>query len=102
MQARDEVQPMSIPAETPAAVITFPLSTKRSSGRTSISRPNVGSSSSDCQCVVAGLPSSSPAAASTREPVQSLATTVPPLERPRIQSSTVSSASSRRVPRPPG
>ena len=51
---------MSIPAETPAAVITLPLSTKRSSGRTSISGPSVGSSSSDSQCVVAGLPSSSP------------------------------------------
>src|SRR5437763_616302 len=93
---------MSIPAETPAAVITAPVSTKRSSGRTSISRPSVGSSSSDCQWVVAGLPSSSPAAASTSEPVQTLATTVPPPASPRTQSSTASSFSSVRVPRPPG
>ena len=46
---------MSIPAETPAAVITWPLSTKRSSGRTSISLPSVGRSSSEPQCVVAAL-----------------------------------------------
>jgi hypothetical protein len=36
---------MSMPAETPAAVMTSPLSTKRSSGRGVISRPS-GSSSS--------------------------------------------------------
>ena len=36
---------MSIPAETPAAVMILPVSTKRSSGRTSIPFPNDSSSS---------------------------------------------------------
>ena len=60
---------MSIPAETPAAVITSPASTNRSS-RTST--PRARSRSTDPQCVVAGFPSSAPAAWSTNEPVQTL------------------------------
>ena len=90
---------MSIPADTPAAVITSPLSTKRSSGRTSISRPSVGSTSSEPQCVVAGRPSSRPASASTSEPVQTLVTSAPRSAWPRTQARTASSPSCGLVPR---
>ena len=58
---------MSMPDETPAAVIILPCSTtRRDVGRA----PKLPSSSISSQCVVASSPSSSPAAASTSEPVQ--------------------------------
>ncbi len=57
---------MSMPADTPAAVITLPRSTTRSSTGTA---PSSRSSSRASQCVVASTPSSTPAAASSSEPV---------------------------------
>ena len=53
---------MSMPADTPAAVITSPSSTYRSSGRTSMLGSSSRSRSSEPQWVVAGRPLSSPAA----------------------------------------
>ena len=58
---------MSMPDDTPAAVITLPRSTTRSDVGLAPSSP---SSSSSIQCVVASTPSRIPAAASTSEPVQ--------------------------------
>ena len=54
---------MSIPAETPAAVMTSPSSTNRSSGRTSIVGSSSTRRSSVLQCVVAGRSRKRPAAA---------------------------------------
>ncbi len=57
---------MSMPDETPAAVITLPCSTTRL--LTGVA-PNSASVSSAIQCVVASSPSRIPAAPSTSEPV---------------------------------
>jgi len=54
---------MSIPADTPAAVTISPLSTKRSSGRSSIVGSSSARSGSALQYVVAGRPERNPAAA---------------------------------------
>src|SRR6478672_5866134 len=60
------VSAMSIPDETPAAVITLPCSTTR---RETGVAPNLASASSTSQCVVASSPSRMPAAPSTSEPL---------------------------------
>jgi hypothetical protein len=93
---------MSIPAETPADVITFPSSTNRTSARTWMSWPRLASSSSDAQCVVAALPSSRPASANTSAPVQTLVMSVPRAARPRSHPLIASSPSWATVPWPPG
>jgi hypothetical protein len=58
---------MSIPADTPAAVITLPCTTTR---RATAVAPSDASVSSSSQCVVASSPSRIPAAASSSDPVQ--------------------------------
>ena len=58
---------MSIPDETPAAVITLPCSTTRFEVERA---PSLSSVSSSSQWVVASRPSSTPAAPSSSEPVQ--------------------------------
>jgi hypothetical protein len=54
---------MSMPAETPAEVMTSPSSTHLSPGRTSIDGSSLARCSSEPQWVVAGRSRSSPAAA---------------------------------------
>ena len=92
---------MSIPAETPAAVTTSPLSTKRSSGRTSIVGSIWLSESSEPQWVVAGRSFSTPAVAKTWAPVQTLVIKAP-LSRVRRTQSSTGSFSSNPPTRPPG
>ena len=64
--------------------------------------PYFGSTSMAPQCVVAVSPSSSPAAASTSEPVHTDVVNVDVSWAVRTQSSTSSSCSRSRVPKPPG
>ncbi len=58
---------MSIPAETPAAVITFPCTTTRAFTGMA---PKPASNAIASQCVVASRPFRIPAAPSTSAPVQ--------------------------------
>src|SRR2546430_5716743 len=60
-------RPMSMPEETPAAVTYLPSNTTRS---VTGAAPSCPSSSMASQCVVARRPVSRPAAARTRDPVQ--------------------------------
>jgi hypothetical protein len=60
----------SIPAANPAEVSTSPSSTNSTFSSTSTSGWSRRIASANFQCVVAGRPSSSPAAASTKAPVQ--------------------------------
>ena len=63
---------MSIPALTPELVTTSPSSTKRWAALISMVGSIRASSSICSQCVVAGRPQRSPAAAYTRDPVHTL------------------------------
>jgi len=93
------VRAMSIPEDTPAAVITLPCSTTRLRvGRAPYSR----SRSRDIQCVVASSPFRIPAAASSIEPVQTDVVHWLVSWAARIQSSSGFGVSSARVPKPPG
>lgn len=60
----------SIPADTPAVVITFPLSTQRTSERTSVCGASFLNRSIAPYQVVAFFPSSTPALAKMKAPVQ--------------------------------
>ena len=90
---------MSIPDDTPAAVMILPCSTTRSDVGVA---PNSFSMSSAAQCVVAFFPCSSPAAPSSSEPVHTDVVHVLPASIARIHSSVASSSMSGRVPMPPG
>src|SRR2546421_1693655 len=93
------LSPMSIPEETPAAVITLPCSTtRRLVGRA----PNWRSVSSSSQCVVASNPSRMPAAPRSSDPVQPDVVHSELSCARRSHPSTVSSVSRARVPNPPG
>ena len=67
----------SRPDATPADVRTEPSSTNRTPGSTSISGYRRASSPAHCQCVVARLPSSRPAAASVKAPTHIAAIRAP-------------------------
>src|SRR5947207_2728977 len=90
---------MSMPADTPAAVIIFPCSTTRS--ETGVA-PNSRSSSRTAQWVVARRPRSSPAAARISEPVQTDVVHVVVSWMRRIHASVAGSRMTRSWPRPPG
>ncbi len=90
---------MSMPADTPAAVTCLPSNTTRSG---TASTPSPRSSSSASQWLVARLPSSRPAAASTSEPVQTEVVHVLRSSAARSQSCTGPSSISASRPGPPG
>ncbi len=90
---------MSIPEDTPAAVTYFPSNTTRSPvGRA----PCFGSCSRYSQWLVAFRPSSSPAAASSRDPVHTEVVQVVVASTVRSQSMTTGLAISRSGCGPPG
>jgi len=90
---------MSIPAVTPAAVTILPSSTKRPPTG---SAPNCRSDSSRSQFEVARFPSSSPAAPSTSDPVQTEVVHLVAPSTSRSHCSSSSSCISGRLPMPPG
>ena len=90
---------MSMPDETPAAVITLPRCTTRSGTGTA---PRAASSSCASQWVAASTPSRIPAAASSSEPVHTDVVQRLWAWASRSQASTAASASSARLPKPPG
>lgn len=61
---------ISIPAEMPAEVMILPCSTKITFSRTSVWGAAARRAAMSSQCVVAAMPSSSPAFASRNAPVQ--------------------------------
>ena len=86
---------MSIPDDTPAAVITLPCSTTRRLTGVAPRRPSV---SMNAQCVVASSPSRIPAAPSTSEPVHTEVVHSDASCAARTQPSMCSSRISARVP----
>ena len=94
-----KVSAMSMPAVTPPPLMNLPSVTTRARSGTAPSRAR---KSWLAQCVVARLPSSSPAAASTRAPVQTEVTKRAPALCRRRKSSTSASSISALTPTPPG
>ncbi len=79
---RSRCRNTSTPEAAPAEVSTSPSSTNSTSGFRSTSGKRARNRSAACQCVVAGRPSSSPAAASTKAAVQMDTRRVPGRMRP--------------------
>ena len=92
----------SMPAVTPAEVITSPSRTKIGSGSTSTSGWRRASSAHHAQWVVARRPSSSPARASRKAPVQTDATRRERAAAARSQPTSRSSSPAAATPVPPG
>src|SRR5947209_2981415 len=90
-----------MPAETPAAVMTLPLSTNRQRSRTVVRGASCRKEAMALQCVVASRPSSSPAFASRNAPVQTDMTTSAFCEASLIQLITAGSFNGTSV-LPPG
>ena len=90
-----------MPAVIPAEVHTSPSRTKMASGSTVIVGKRSASSSQLFQCVVARLPSSRPAAASTNAPLHTDAVRRARRAACRIASIIASSWTASRTPSPP-